>query len=487
MKKILLFALLFQAQLSIGQQIDSLTLNNISDAVIELQNSILMRNGFIGFSLASVENGHTLFALNQEKSMPSASTLKLFSTATALSVLGVDYRYKTYLEQDGVLRNDTLVGSLYIRGTGDPTLGSDRFKNYPTYQKVINQCVQAVRQAGIRHITGGIVADNGLFDQKTLADSWNWGDIGNYYGAGANGININENLYQVTFRPGKAEGDKVELVGTTPVLHGPVLINLVTTGAAGSGDRVNIYAGPGTQEILLTGTVPRGSATFSVKGSLPESALFTATLLHKALVENRVTITSPPNKISGSVASARSVLHTFSSPTMLEICRQTNWWSVNIFADAVLKTASQRLSGATGFKEAIQSATAYWEGRGANLVGFYPKDGSGLSTSGSVTASNLTCLMNTIYPLPEFKDFFSTIAPLGQAGTVRNLAKRTRAEGNVRAKSGSIEGTRAYAGYVTTKSGALLSFSIIAHKYQPEQSSQAGKELVKIMVLLGEL
>jgi serine-type D-Ala-D-Ala carboxypeptidase/endopeptidase (penicillin-binding protein 4) len=124
---------------------------------------------------------------------------------------------------------------------------------------------------------------------------------------------------------------------------------------------------------------------------------------------------------------------------------------------------------------------------GADLRGFYIKDGSGLSPSGSITAGNLTDILCLANKDVSFKDFYQSIAILGQNGTVRNLGKGSRAAGNMHAKSGSIEGTRAFAGYVNAKSGALLSFTIIAHKYVPGSNRVISDSLVKLMTLMAEL
>ena len=130
-KLLVVFLLLFPFPTLQAQTLDSLALNRLSDAVLELQNSELMRNGTLAFCLKSSKNGRTILALNHEQSVPSASTLKLVSTATVLSVLGGDYTYKTYLEYDGQIDRDTLRGDLYLRGTGDPSLGSEPLQKYP--------------------------------------------------------------------------------------------------------------------------------------------------------------------------------------------------------------------------------------------------------------------------------------------------------------------------------------------------------------------
>jgi D-alanyl-D-alanine carboxypeptidase/D-alanyl-D-alanine-endopeptidase (penicillin-binding protein 4) len=475
---------------SFAQQIDSLALSSLTDATLALQNSEFLENGTLAFCVKSTKDDRTILALNYNRSVPSASTLKLVSTASALSVLGGDFSYKTYLEFDGTIEKDTLRGNIYVRGTGDPTLGSERFSDRPSFSTVVGQWEAAIKKAGIRHITGSILADPTYFDAKALPDSWIWGDLGNYYGAGVQGLNINENSYRLFFRSGKSVGDPVELVKTEPELPNFRLTNKVTTEEPGTGDQVLIYASPLSKEIVLTGTIPKGTSLFSVKGALPDGAFQAAYFLTQALRKQAILTGSEPGVLVGPLSndmSPRTTLDEQTSPSLKQICQQTNWWSVNLFADGLLKTTGKRLVYQSDYDNAVKAIKNYWISKGIDMQGFFVKDGSGLSPSGSLTVNNLTGILNAMTKDRAYRDFYESIAVLGQHGTVRNLGKGTRAAGNVRAKSGSIEGTRAYAGYVTTKSGEQLSFAMIAHKYDPESSKEVSSRLVQLMILLAEL
>ncbi|GAB3165131.1 D-alanyl-D-alanine carboxypeptidase/D-alanyl-D-alanine endopeptidase [Telluribacter humicola] len=469
--------------------IDSAALDQFKDAVVELQNSELMRHGTLSVCVKEVSSGKVLSAMNHQQSLPSASTLKLVTTATALSALGGDFTYKTYLEYDGKVENDTLKGNLYLRGTGDPTLGSDRFKGYPSDAALLRRWTEAVRKAGIRYVQGQIVADASYFDDQPLADSWIWGDVGNYYGAGVRGLNFNENLYRVYFRPGQNQGDPTEVIGTSPSMPYLTFTNRVTTGEAGSGDQVIIYSSPIGNGAVLTGTVPRGVASFSVKGAIPDAAYYVVSTLQQSLLSDSIKVANDA-AVWSSVPNSqnnRTVLDTYTSPALRDITKETNWWSINLYADALLKTAGKQLADRSDFDGATEAVANYWQKKGVDVSGFYIKDGSGLSPTGSLTTQNITDILNAAAKDKAYNDFYRSIAVMGQSGTVRNMGKGTRAAGNVRAKSGSIEGTRAYAGYVNTRSGDRLSFSIIAHKYQPENSRQISRELVQLMIQLASL
>lgn len=487
---LLLFCILLACRAVSAQVIDSTGLVRFSDAVLELQNSEFMRSGSLAVSVKAVKEGKNVFALNAERSLPSASTLKLVSTATVLALFGGDFRFQTFLEHDGILRGDTLFGNLYMHGTGDPSLGSDRFKGYPTAPEMISRWVAAVKKAGIKYIKGKVIADASFFDKEAVASTWIWGDMGNYYGAGVQGLNFNENLYRVKFKPGVDPGDPTTVLGTEPAIPYLSFTNQVTTGERGSGDQTIIYSSPLGNNVLLTGTVPAGNAVFTVKGSIPDPAWYTAYALKNALAGSGVVVAEAedlPGNPNLLTPNPKKIIDEYKSPPLRELCQQANFWSINLFADVFFKQSGKRLSGSSGFDDAATAITGYWSGRGADLRGFYIKDGSGLSPSGSITAGSLTDILNLSNKDVSFKDFYQSIAVLGQNGTVRNLGKGSRAAGNMRVKSGSIEGTRAFAGYVNAKSGALLSFTIIAHKYVPGSNRVISDSLVKLMTLMAEL
>ncbi len=487
---LLLFCIFLTTRVASAQAIDSAGLVRFSDAVLELQNSEFMRSGSLAVSVRAVKEGTNVFALNPERSLPSASVLKLVSTATVLTLFGGDFKFQTFLEYDGALRGDTLAGNLYIHGTGDPSLGSDRFKGYPTAPEMISRWVGAVKRAGIKYIKGKVIADASFFDKEAVASTWIWGDMGNYYGAGVQGLNFNENLYRIKFKPGVDPGDPTTVLGTEPVIPYLSFTNQVTTGERGSGDKTIIYSSPLGNNVLLTGTVPAGNAVFTVKGSIPDPAWYTAYALKNALSGNGVVVAEPeqlPASPNGAAPSPKKIIDEYKSPPLRELCQQANFWSINLFADVFFKQSGKRLSGSSAFDDAATAITGYWSGRGADLRGFYIKDGSGLSPSGSITAGSLTDILNLVSKDVSYKDFYQSIAVLGQNGTVRNLGKGSRAAGNMHAKSGSIEGTRAFAGYVNAKSGALLSFTIIAHKYVPGSNRVISDSLVKLLTLMAEL
>lgn len=472
---------------------DSLTTGPVLRRVEAFQASPAARFGTVALSVRRVRDGQELVSYNAHQSLPSASTLKLITTATALAVLGATYTYTTTLEYDGSIKDSLLTGNLYIRGTGDPSLGSWRFANYADLPTLLKRWSEVVRAAGVRRIQGAIVGDASLYDDLTTPDTWPYGDLGNYYGASLSALNINENLYRVFFRPDKTTGAPAPVLRTDPVLPYLTFRNTVMTDAAHTGDQVTIFGAPFQNQQWLTGKVPMGEPAneFSVKGALPDPAYFTAYALQNQLIQDNVTISNPPVSVGGGLPntiaaiSKRTVLNQYKSPSLVELVQQTNFQSINLYAEALLRTTALALDKTVRSTDAsLEVLVRFWKAKGIGLDGFRIRDGSGLSAVGALTADNMTGILSAMGRENTFSAFYETIPIVGQNGTVRTLARGTAAAGNMRAKSGSIEGVRAYAGYFTAADGERMSFCLLVNKFTPTQKRTVMAEIEKILAAL---
>ncbi|GAB3042252.1 D-alanyl-D-alanine carboxypeptidase/D-alanyl-D-alanine endopeptidase [Spirosoma pulveris] len=470
---------------------DTLSIQRLLRQAETFQASPAARFGTVALSVRRVRDSQEFIGYNARQSLPSASTLKLITTATAFAVLGPNFSYTTTLEYDGTIKDSTLIGNLYIRGTGDPSLGSWRFSGYYDLPALLSSWSEAVKAAGIRRIQGMVVGDGSLYDDLTTPDTWPFGDLGNYYGASLSALNINENLYRIFFRPGKTTGQPASVLRTDPPVPYLNFRNTVTTDAANTGDQVNIYGAPFLNQQWLTGKVPLGEPAneFSVKGSLPDPAYFAAFALQNQLLLDNIPVNNPPVSLGGGLpvtvnpAGKRTVLNQHKSPLLTDLAQQTNFQSINLYAEALLRTTAVTLTkSAQTTTASIQALTTYWKSKGVSTDGFRIRDGSGLSTVGALTADNMTSILSVMGRDKAFPQFYETIPIVGQTGTVRSLARGTAAAGNIRAKSGSIEGVRAYAGYFTAADGERMSFCILVNKFTPGQNRTVTNELEKIFV-----
>ena len=478
------------------QSPDSLIVTNshevIQRKIDSLVNSPFLENGFLGLSIKSVNSDKNIVEYNAKKSLQPASTMKLISSATALMALGEDFKYLTIIEYSGQIKDSILIGNIIIKGSGDPSLGSWRFKNQPDYKQLTDRWAKKIKELGIKEIRGRIFGDGSLFDENVLPDTWSWGDMGNYYGAGAYGLNLNENLYWVTFKPSNYL-ESALLVKTSPDLPYYQKINRVLTDKSGTGDQVNIYSTPYQDVLIMQGFVPEGK-DFSVKGSIPDPALFSAYFLQKKLLENGINVLETP--LSYLEANKKNIYYqkpllttqidTLSSPSLRDLAKECNFQSINLYAETFLKTSSVLLNLGSSTEDAIKGLKQIWQAKNVKLEGFKMKDGSGLSPANGITPNNMTDVLKAMYLEKSFGAFYESIPIVGVCGTVSNLCKKTKAVGNVRAKSGSIDGVRAYSGYFTAQNGEMMCFSMMLNKYNSEFGS-ATRELEKLIVLMVEL
>jgi D-alanyl-D-alanine carboxypeptidase/D-alanyl-D-alanine-endopeptidase (penicillin-binding protein 4) len=109
----------------------------------------------IGIIIINPLTQDTIFQKNAYVSMTPASNTKLFTTATALSMLGGNFPLSTKLmTNDHNIRNGIINGNLYIKGFGNSTFTTSD----------LNQLVKDLKSKGIVKITGQIIGDDSYFD-----------------------------------------------------------------------------------------------------------------------------------------------------------------------------------------------------------------------------------------------------------------------------------------------------------------------------------
>ncbi len=378
--------------------------------------------------------GEVLIDENSDKCLVPSSCMKVVTTAAALEILGPESRFQTDLEIDGILENGVLKGNLVIRGGGDPCLGSDAMGS--SWEKQIEQWATAVCEKGIKKIEGRVIGDASRWEKALAAPSWEWEDLGNYYGAGACALSFHENSYALFFKPGKKEGDAAAVVRTEPAVLTVNFQNEIKTGPIGSGDRACIYGSEFSSLQHLRGTIPLGVNEFAIKGAIPDPAAFCANLLAQALQKRGIVV---GNQVMGG--GKRAILLTTYSPSLKEIVHRTNQKSVNLYAEHLLKRIGEVLlkDGSTG--SGTKAVTEFWRAQKVDLDGFNMVDGSGLSRKNLITTKQLVSVLLKMKKSEHFPVFFESLPQKNE---------------QVRAKDGSMSLNRGYTGYAGDIAFAIL-------------------------------
>ncbi|MDH6343877.1 D-alanyl-D-alanine carboxypeptidase/D-alanyl-D-alanine-endopeptidase (penicillin-binding protein 4) [Parabacteroides sp. PFB2-12] len=433
------------------------------------------------FSLKAVEvkTGTTLYQYEEERELIPASVMKLVTTATALELLGEEYRFPTSLSYDGELRDGILHGNLYIEGSGDPTLGSTHFSSDRTrftadQLAFLSPWVEAIRQAGIREIRGAVVADESYFDLEGISPRWLWEDLGNYYGAGSYGLNVFDNLFYLTLSTGNV-GSRATVLSEEPVMH--LHYRNALTAAAITTDSAFIQGAPFSQERSLTGLLPANRSRYVLKGDIPDPPHFLAQLFADRLRGEGITISEAASSWRLLTQSGRwngqkrTPLTTTYSPMLREIIRVINHRSHNLYADACLKAVGVSDSShqpRSSFEKGIHRTQQFLREKGIDDHALWMHDGSGLSPFDKLSATFLTdllCYMATQSPVSD--TYIHSLPTAGREGSVANFLRGTPLENKTRLKSGSMSRVKAYAGYIQ-KDGKQYAIALFVNNYSCE-------------------
>lgn len=415
----------------------------------------------LGVSVKEVKTGKVILEYCSGKSLIPASNMKLLTTATALELLGPDFRFETSLEYDGSIdAQGTLHGNIYIVGSGDPTIGSEVFGDHD----FITRWVEAVRKAGIKKVDGRIVANVSAFDREVTSPDWTWQNMGNYFAAGVYGLSLYDNSYTLTFKSG-APGTTPKIIGTSPAMYELNFHNFMIAAPAGEDDDDGyIHGAPYSNERTITGTIPPNRAAFSIKGDMPNPPIKLATLFTEQLNNAGIFIAAPPIDELLNV-EAHTCFYIHKSPALAAIIKETNRQSNNLFAEHLFKRLALINHTVATREEAAENVTAFWKKQGADVSFLFLHDGCGLSPINGVSPDFFVRLLTYMRTKSRYKEtFFASLPVAGVNGTLKNFLAGTSLEGKVMAKSGSIRRVLCFSGYIELK-GKEYVFSIMVNNY----------------------
>jgi len=484
------FKLLLFLCLSIAISINGQKYQEINSSVNSYSSTKLLNNAQWALYAKYFDNDEEIIAHNQNMSVAPASGLKVFTSSAALDILGEEYRFDTKLYYDGELSNGSLEGNIIIVGGGDPCLGSDAVDGSLNLNDLMEVWMKAIEDLGIVEINGSILADELNYESNPVPDHWEWIDLGNYYAAPSSALSINDNLYYLYFKPAYKVGDEAKLLRTEPEIPGLNFTNYMKTGDEGSGDNGYVYSAPLHFDAALRGTIPAGTNEFSIKGAIPDPALFAAQYLSKSLNEHYITVKGEPGKVKVRTNyNERNLVFVSVSPPLKDIIYITNKRSNNVYTELLLKAISYKRTGLGSTSDGIIQVENFLKSKSINTDGLLLYDGSGLSRSNAITAKMMVDLLVANTRSKYFASFHKSLAVVGEPddiGFFRNTGIGTAIEKKAWIKSGVIEGVRSYSGYIENKSGRAIVFSFIANNFNGS-GSEVSRIHRELMIKLAEL
>jgi len=346
-----------------------------------------------------------------------ASTMKVATSAMVLETLGSNYLLKTSLYES--------EGRLYLQLCGDPTLMKE-------------DLVRLFKNINLAKYDT-LVIDNTFIDNEFYATGWMWDNFVSGDNPPYGIFNIDRNLIPVKIMPNKKTG-VVQIISSYPIEIGNEL-------KIGTVNQIKLEQRPwqNPNAVYISGEV---CSSFVKKIPVQNPEKYFLHCLNQSM----------PNfsgKISfGEVPSCTSLL-ACKKTGALDILREQNKTSNNLFAETMFKIASRVAFGTQGNMENARKLFEQFY----NIKAFVIADASGLSHNNLL---NCDFLCDVLFRMGDNRDFRSTLAVAGKDGTLKKRLKEVSLQG----KTGTISGVSGLCGYIKTKQGHDYIFSILIQNYK---------------------
>ncbi|HEY3015334.1 MAG TPA: D-alanyl-D-alanine carboxypeptidase/D-alanyl-D-alanine-endopeptidase [Nocardioides sp.] len=440
------------------------TITGLDDDLDQLLNDPRLNGGHAGVVVRNATTGAIVYSRNGDKRFNPGSNEKLLTSAAAVDVLGLDYRFTTKVAFDGTRNGNTVIGNLYLKGTGDPTMQAAGY----------DELAAKVAEAGITVVKGSVIADDTWFDNVRLGTEWAWDDQPFAYAAQISALTVAANdvfdtgAIRVDSGPGAAVGDPAA-VTLVPATNYVKIENRAVTGPAGSARTIAVDRPNGTNTLVVTGSAPLGGAVGSNLRTVSGPASYAAALFRAALVSHGVKVKKLRTSVGETPGSATQVAVKESMP-LSQLLPKFLKLSNNGHAEILTKAMGRKVKNQGTWSAGLQVSSSFLSSVGVDAPNLRMVDGAGLSRQDLVTPEQITALLRAVQSKPWFSTWYDALPIAGNpdpliGGTLRSRMVNTAAAGNVHAKTGSLTSVSALSGYVTNADGQKLTFSILTKDF----------------------
>ena len=456
-----------------------------------IESSPQVRQSFWGIRVIDARSGEVLFALNDDKFFVPASNTKLFTTALALHRLGADYRFRTRVAVDAKPDTAGHVRELRLIGGGDPNL-SGRNLPYNVNEEIGPDSFAALREladkvvaAGVQSVEGDIVGDDTAFLWEPYPPGWAIDDATWEYGAPVSALTLNDNTMHVMVFPGSAPGMPTS-VALSPTLEYLEIQNRVTTVAPEGKRELRFDRLPGSNELLITGTIPASGRSWETTIAVEDPALFAAAAFKSILEDRGVRISGRARALHRSEGEELPAwegidIAQHDSPPLSQVLQVINKVSQNLHTEILLQQVAREKTGVGSRRKGLQEIAEWLTEIGVEPGQYNFEDASGLSRLTLVTPATVSTLLKTMYATPEREVWIASLPIGGVDGTLKNRFEGQPNGTRIHAKTGSLSHVAALSGYAQIDAEHARIFSVLVNNFNRPASEI--REVVDRIVL----
>ena len=438
--------------------------------------------------LVTTLEGEILVSIAPDQRFIPASNTKMFTTA-------VGYAQLPLLQQTAKgtgVRLETGAGGatdVVLHGRGDPLLSSADDCKTDCLQTLADAVAAKTRR--VRNIVG----DDSWLPDERWSPGMSWNNIVSRYGTGNSALTLDDNELVVKLAPGA--------VGAAPTIQtsGYYSIENRVTTVAGKDEKIEADRMPNSRVLRLTGTVGADAAPMTLRYGIDDPAHFAAWRLGELLqargvrvdgaieVRHRpLTAADDPETRKGAPATLPTepaMLAELPAPPLADNMVRINKESQNLHSELMLRRVARQV-GSGSIADGQAAVRQLMTQAGVAETSYDFSDGSGMSSYNRISPRAAVGLLSWIARQPWSMAWRDTLPIAGRDGTLQNRFKGTLLEGKLFAKTGSLNASRALSGYLTTRSGRTLIFSVVAIYLNDNTDSQATAAVDRALVAIAE-
>jgi len=463
MRKVFIFLILNLLFFGCGSSLKYYSFEETQEFIDQKIQDSLFTHAHWGVLIESLDSGKIWYEHNSDKMYMPASNEKIPTSASALLTLGPDFTFETNLYHSGVISDSVLHGDIIVKSNGDPTFYT-RFFDDP--RDPFFSWADTLLKMGIRKIEGNIIGDDNTFDDQKYGMGWSFDDFGYYYSVELGALQLNENYVDLYIVQPVILDDSVEIIPSIQSDYFRIIKNItvVDTGR----NRININRPFGTNEITISGNIAIGNDTLARASSIWNPTLFYATVLKETFQNKGIQVTGKARDCDDIPMwdfqpLGNDLLLTHHSPPLKDILKVLMKKSQNLYAETMVRIMGLMNSGYGSFYDGKKVVENVLSGLGIEPNTYSYSDGSGLSRYNFISPQQIIKILKYMRKSQQWETWREIQPIAGVDGTLKRRMKGTKAEGNVRAKTGTIANVRGLSGYLTTSDGEEMVFSFLVN------------------------
>lgn len=429
-----------------------------------------LKRGSVGIKIVSLDTGKTIFEQDAEKYFMPASNMKSFTVAAAMEKLTPNFRFITsVLANAPPDENGTIKGDLTIYGRGDISISTAFYDG--DYYKGVDELANRIAQAGVKRIEGNLVGDETFFSGSAIPTGWEWDDLQWYYGAEVSALPLNDNSVDLSIKPGMPNAPCFVQIQPANTLY--KIVNRCVTTESRTRRDIRVIKKLDRNILEVYGSMPISDAGYTGAITISHPSELFVEMLRQRLLQKGITVTGrnlvKSEKPEISVMIAPVEVARLESVPFSVIAAKTMKPSQNLYTETILWTLGEQLGDKSNLKlssaeRGISVVKSFLRQIGVADDGIIQYDGSGLSRHNLITpAASVRLYEYMAKQSPNAAIWQNSLTIGGIDGTLRNRFKGTKAEANMRGKTGTIDQVSALSGYVTTAAGERLVLSIVVN------------------------